>query len=119
MTDQTLARLRALLKGYVERTAKVQPAPKVDSEEGDRRRRACGDRLQAVVRPVLQSFATALSQAGHEAWIQDNTASADVYPSVALAFAPRAPDGAALSSQLTFKYDPRRGIAVSRDVKPA
>ncbi|HEX4575285.1 MAG TPA: hypothetical protein VH158_09150, partial [Gemmatimonadales bacterium] len=44
---------------------------------------------------------------------------ADAYPSVALAFTPRTPDGVALVSVLTFRYDPRRGIAVARDIKPS
>src|SRR3989454_2712700 len=37
-------------------------------------------------------------------------------PILGLAFAPRSPG--ALASVLTFRYDPRRGIAVQRDVKP-
>jgi hypothetical protein len=34
-------------------------------------------------------------------------------------FTPRTPAGTALASTLTFKCDPRRGIAVARDIKPS
>src|SRR2546425_758442 len=81
--------------------------------------RACGDRLQNVGRPVLQGFADELQSAGHEAAIRDHTNSADAYPSVALTFTPRATGGTALVSVLTFRYDPPRGIAVGRDIKPS
>ena len=77
------------------------------------------DRLQNVVRPVLQGFADELQSAGHEAAIRDHTNSADAYPSVALTFTPRSTGGTALVSVLTFRYDPRRGIAVGRDIKPS
>ena len=44
----------------------------------------------------------------------------DAYPSVALSFTPRAANTAdALSSAIIFRYDPRRGIVVQRDVKPS
>ena len=111
-----MEKLRALLKSYEERTAKLQPGAKPIHDEGERRRRACGDRLQKVVRSVLQGFMVELRSAGHEATIEDHTDSADAYPSVALILTPFSP-GTPLASVLTFRYDPRRGIAVSRDIK--
>ncbi len=119
MTGKTIERLRSLLKTYDERTAKPQADVKTVDNEGERRRRACGDRLQNVVRPVLQAFAAELESAGHEAAIRDHTNSSDAYPSVALTFTPRTTGGTALASVLTFRYDPRRGIAVGRDIKPS
>src|SRR2546428_564194 len=116
MTDKTMAKLRPLLKGYAERVAKLQPQPKATDAEGERRREECGERLQQVVLPVLQAFVAALRGVGHGALIEDHTEGIDGYPSVGLAFAPRSPG--ALASVLTFRYDPRRGIAVQRDVKP-
>ncbi len=65
---------------------------------------------------MLQAFVTELRGVGHGALIEDHTEGIDGYPSVGLAFAPRSPG--ALASVLTFRYDPRRGIAVQRDVKP-
>jgi hypothetical protein len=117
MADKTVEKLRSLLKTYAERTTKAQGEVKPVHDEGERRRRACGDRLQKVVRSVLQTFAAELRDAGHEASIEDHTDSADEYPSVALAFTPRVADGTALASLLAFKCDPRRGIAVARDVR--
>jgi hypothetical protein len=122
MSDKSIEKLRALLKGYAERTAPGQaggaPAAKPVSDEGTRRRRACGERLQKVVRVVLDRVMDELKNAGHEAAIEDHSDSADAYPSVELAFTPRTPDGSALASLLTFRCDPRRGIAVARDIKP-
>jgi hypothetical protein len=118
MADKTLEKLRSLLKTYADRTAQAPGDVKPVHDEGERRRRACGDRLQKVVRSVLQSFAAELRDAGHEASIEDHTDSADEYPSVALAFTPRTPAGTALASVLAFKCDPRRGIAVARDIRP-
>lgn len=123
MSEKGLDRLRAILKTYEERSGKARPdaAPphELAEGEGERRRRLCGDRLQKVVRAVLQDFATELRNAGHDASVDDLTDSADAYPSVALALTPRAPGGKALASVLTFRCDPRRGIAVARDVKAA
>jgi len=119
MTGKTMERLRSLLKTYDERTAKPQTDFKTVDSDGERRRRVCGDRLQNVVRPVLQGFADELQNAGHEAAIRDHTNSSDAYPSVALTFTPRSAGGTALASVLTFRYDPRRGIAVGRDIKPS
>ncbi|HEX4599844.1 MAG TPA: hypothetical protein VH116_00520 [Gemmatimonadales bacterium] len=119
MSDKHTEKLRLLLKGYAERTATPPVTAKPASDEGERRRRACGDRLQKVVRTVLQAFVIELESAGHDASIRDNTDTADAYPSVALAFTPRTPDGVGLASVLTFRYDPRRGLAVARDIKPS
>jgi hypothetical protein len=119
MADKSMDQLRVLLKSYEERTAKLQGGVKAPPDEGERRRRACGDRLRNVVRAVLDRFTDALKNAGHEASIEDRIDSADAYPSVALAFTPRAPGGTALRSVLSFRYDPRRGIAVGRDIKPS
>jgi hypothetical protein len=116
--EQSLEKLHALLKGYEERTAKapaaaVKPAPL----EAERRRQACGERLQKVVRTVLQRFRDELQNAGHAAAIEDQSDTAGAYPSVTLSFTPHGPG--ALASALVFRYDPRRGIAVGRDIKPA
>ena len=118
MADKSMDQLRLLLKSYEERTAKLPVDLKPAHDEGERRRRACGDRLRTVVRSVLDRFMDALKNAGHEASIEDRTDSADAYPSVALALTPRS-GGTALRSLLLFRYDPRRGIAVARDIKPS
>src|SRR5690349_14542040 len=89
MADKSMDQLRALLKSYEERTAKLQGAVKPVQDEGEPRRRACGERLKTVVRGVLERFMDALKNAGHEAAIEDRTDSADAYPSVTLAFTPR------------------------------
>jgi hypothetical protein len=72
-----------------------------------------------VVRAVLDRVVDELKNAGHEAAIEDQSATAGAYPSVELAFTPRSPAGTALTSVLTFRCDPRRGIAVARDIKPS
>jgi hypothetical protein len=134
MSEKSLEKLRTLLKSYAERTGAgvgaaagagtgtggsgggdVKPA----HDESERRRRACGDRLQKMVRPVLDRVVEELKNAGHEAAIEDQSATAGAYPSVELAFTPRSPGGTALTSMLTFRCDPRRGIAVARDIKPS
>ena len=56
MADKSMEQLRSLLKGYDERTAKLQVAVKPAHDEGERRRRTCGDRLRTVVRSVLDRF---------------------------------------------------------------
>jgi hypothetical protein len=117
MAERSMERLRSLLKSYQERTAKAQADVKTAPEDAERRRRACGDRLQNVVRPVLLSFVAELTGAGHDASVKDHTDSADAYPSVALSFTPRASGQTMLASVITFRYDPRRGIAVARDIK--
>lgn len=118
MTDKSLDKLRALLKAYAGRTAQAKagtPAP----DDAERRRRSCGDRLQKVVRAVLERMRDELKAAGHEASIEDASETAGGYPSIELTFRPRAPGGDALASVLAFRCDPRRGIAVGRDIKPS
>ncbi len=112
MTDETIAKLRALLAAYAARQATGEPASKTDSE-ADRKRRSCADRLRTIVRPVLDSFMVEIKNAGHEASTRDHTERDDAYPSVALSFTPTR----ALASALMFKFDPRRGILVQRDIK--
>lgn len=127
MSEKSLEKLRALLKGYAERTgagagpgaAAGTSAVKPAHDENERRRRACGERLQKVVHPVLDRVVDELTNAGHEAAIEDQSATAGAYPSVELAFTPKSPGGTALTSVLTFRCDPRRGIAVARDIKPS
>src|SRR5438105_12221673 len=112
MTGKTAEKLRSLLKTYDERSAARPPAEvRTAPDEAERRRRACGDRLLNVVRPVLQAFLTELKSAGHEGSIEDRTNTADAYPSVGLMFTPRAPGGGALAATSVFRYHPRRGAA--------
>jgi hypothetical protein len=117
MADKTVEKLRALLKTYEQRHTQGQAEAKPPVDEGERRRRLCGDRLQKVVRSVLLTFAAELREAGHEAALDDHSERADAYPSVALIFTPRISGGNALASMLVFKCDPRRGVAVARDVR--
>src|SRR2546430_8888737 len=78
MTGKTAEKLRSLLKTYDERSAARPPAEvRTAPDEAERRRRACGDRLLNVVRPVLQAFLTELKSAGHEGSIEDRTNTAD------------------------------------------
>jgi hypothetical protein len=114
------AKLRSLLEAYAERKGKTQHVSTASDAEGERRRRGGGDILRTVVRPVLEAVLLELKTAGHDASTRDHTDRDDAYPSVALSFTPRAansPD--ALSSAIIFRYDPRRGIVVQRDVKPS
>ena len=78
----------------------------------------CGERLRTVARPVLETFMAELKNAGHEAAVREHTDRDDAYPSVALSFTPRG-GGPALASVVIFRYDPRHGIAVQREVKQA
>ena len=127
MTGGTTEKLRALLKTFADRAGKAgagagaeaRPDLKPAGDEGERRRRACGERLQKIVGPLLRDFAGELRDAGHEASLDDHADTADAYPSVALSFTPRSASRTGLASVLTFRYDPRRGIAVSRDMKPS
>jgi hypothetical protein len=118
-----MEKLRALLGAFAERTASAPPPSRTGQGATDRKRAACAECFQKVVRPVLERFMVELKNAGHEASTRDNTARDDAYPSVALSFTPRvrAAGGAetALASALLFKYDPRRGVLVQRDVKPS
>src|SRR5438445_13517986 len=96
MTGQTVENLRSLRETSEERAAAKPPAEvRTTPDEAERRRRACGDRLQNVVRPLLQGFLTELKSAGHEGSIEDRTDTADAYPSVGLMFTPRAEIGRA------------------------
>jgi hypothetical protein len=113
MTEEQTTKLRALLRAYAERAAKVQPADKTPQDEEDRR--ICGERLRSVVRPILDAVMIELKTAGHDAAVREHIGRDDAYPSVALSFTPR--NG--LASALIFRYDPRHGIVVQRDVKQA
>lgn len=121
MTDDSFDKLRGLLAAFADRKAAAPPASRTGSSSAERKRRACAECLRNVVRPVLDAFMTELKSAGHEASTRDNTDRDDSYPSVALSFTPRARTAptpeTALASALMFKYDPRRGILVQRDVK--
>ena len=119
MIGKNLEKLRSLLKTYEERGAAAHAESKPVHDEAEQRRLACGERLQKVVRSVLQEVIAELQGAGHEASLVDHTNTEDAYPSVTLSFAPRARGGTALASMLVFRYDPRRGIAVQRDIRPA
>lgn len=119
MSVKGLDKLRTILKAYGERSAKARADSEPAHDEGERHQRACGDRLRTVVRTVLHEFAAELRDAGHEAAVDDLTDALDAYPSIALVLTPRVPGGKALASVLTFRCDPRRGIAVAREVKTA
>lgn len=112
-TDDYKTKLQALLRGHAERSARVPPEAKTPQDQGDRR--ACGERLRLVVRPVLDATTAELKTAGHDAAVREHTEREDAYPSVALSFTPRG----GLASAIIFRYDPRRGIVVQREVKHA
>lgn len=111
MPDDYKARLRALLEQYAERSAKT--LAKEPEDQADRR--MCGERLHSVVRPVLDALMLELKNAGHDASVREHIGRDDAYPSVALSFTPRR----GLASALIFRYDPRHGIVVQREVKQA
>ena len=113
MSEQHLAKLRALLQAYAERAEKVKPEETTPHDATDRR--MCGERLHSIARPVLDSFMAVLKEAGHEASVREHIERDDAYPSVALSFTPRR----GLASAIIFRYDPRHGIAVQREVKQA
>jgi hypothetical protein len=115
VTDEFMKRLRSLLAAYAELKASAPPTSKTGPGAADRKRRACAESLRNIVRPVLDAFMVELKNAGHDASTRDHTDREDAYPSVALSFTPRA----GLASALMFKYDPRRGILVQREVKPS
>ena len=123
MPENTMEKLRALLAEFAQRAASAPPPSPTGQNVADRKRAACAECFQTVVRPVLDRFMVELKNAGHEASTRDNTARDDAYPSVALSFTPRTHAAAgvetALASALLFKYDPRRGVLVQRDVKPS
>jgi hypothetical protein len=119
-TDQTMEKLHSLLADFDKRSASASAPSKTGQGASDRKRAACAACFQKVVRPVLERFMLELKNAGHDASTRDNTARNDAYPSVALSFTPRASGTeTALASALLFKYDPRRGVLVQRDVKPS
>ena len=123
MTDESLEKLRSLLTAYAERLASAQPPSKTGHGIAERKRLACADSLRKIVRPVLDRFMDELKNAGHDASTRDHTDREDAYPSVALSFTPRTPAAKSpettLASALMFKYDPRHGIVVQREVKPS
>src|SRR5213595_3460194 len=111
MTDELKAKLQALLQAYAARAEKRPPADTTSRDHADRR--MCGERLHAIVRPILDAFMAELKEAGHEASVREHVERDDAYPSVALSFTPRR----GLASAIIFRYDPRHGIAVQREVK--
>lgn len=113
MTEEYKAKLQALLKAHAERAAKLQPADRTPQDQADRR--MCGERLHSVVRPVLDDLMAELQNAGHDASVREHIERDDAYPSVALSFTPKS----GLASALIFRYDPRHGIVVQREVKHA
>lgn len=112
MSDEFQAKLQKLLQQHAERAAKEHPA---DKTARDPDRRMCGERLHSVVRPVLEAIVAELKGAGHEGSVREHIERDDAYPSVALSFTPRG----GLASALIFRYDPRHGIVVQREVKQA
>jgi len=112
-----MQKLRSLLKSYDERKSGEHADSRAARQEGERQRQTCGERLREIVRPVLRGFVAELQNAGHDASIQDHTDEEDAYPSVALSFSPRVRGESALTSVLAFRYDPRRGIVVQRDIR--
>ena len=114
MTEEIFTRLRSLLAAYAEHKATAPAAPRGHPAD-ERKREACAECLRTVVRPVLDAFMAELKSAGHEASTRDHTDRADSYPSVALSFTPQG----GLASALMFKYAPKRGILVQREVKAA
>jgi hypothetical protein len=119
MTDDSVKKLRSLLKSFGDKASQTPTDPLGFGSDEERRRRECGDVLRQIARPVLERFAQELNGAGHDASVQDTTDRPDTYPSVALTFTPRAPGATALASMVTFRYDPRRGVLVQRDIKAA
>ena len=113
MSEEYKAKLQALLQAYAERAAKEQRANMAPKDLADRR--MCGERLRSVVRPVLDAIMVELKNAGHDASVREHIERDDAYPSVALSFTPRS----GLASALIFRYDPRHGILVQREVKHA
>jgi len=113
MTEEYKTKLQALLQAYAERAAKNPAATQTPQDQTDRR--ACGERLRSVVRPVLDATLADLKSAGHDAAVREHTERDDAYPSVALSFTPRG----GLASAIIFRYDPRHGIVVQREVKQA
>src|ERR1700747_1385698 len=112
MTDESKANLQAMLQAHAKRASRDSGAA---TSQDQTERRACGERLRSVVRPVLDAFLGELKSAGHDAAVREHTEREDAYPSVALSFTPRG----GLASAVIFRYDPRHGIVVQREVKQA
>jgi hypothetical protein len=120
MRDDNLTKLRTMLAAYAERAA-GRPPVKTLADEGQRK--ACGEKLRRIVRPMLDIVMRELREAGHQAATRDNTDLENAYPSVALSFTPHVGSASgpqfALASALIFRYDPRHGVVVQAEVKPA
>lgn len=112
MNDDYKSKLTAMLQAHAERAAK-NPAAAQPQDQTERR--TCGERLRSVVRPVLDATMAELKGSGHDAAVREHTEREDAYPSVALSFTPRG----GLASAVIFRYDPRHGIVVHREVKQA
>lgn len=113
MSEEFKGKLQKMLQSHAERAGKESPAGKTPPDQADRR--MCGERLHSVVRPVLDTLMAELQGAGHQASVREHIERDDAYPSVALSFTPRG----GLASALIFRYDPRYGIVVQREVKQA
>lgn len=111
MADDYKAKLRTLLEQYAQRNTKSTAQAPADQTD----RAMCGERLHAIVRPVLDALMVELKNAGHDASVREHIGRDDAYPSVALSFTPKS----CLASALIFRYDPRHGIIVQREVKHA
>jgi hypothetical protein len=120
MREDILSKLRDLLATYAERAA-ARPPVKTVADEGQRK--ACGEKLRRIVRPMLEIVMRELRDAGHQAGTRDNTDLENAYPSVALSFTPHVGSSSgpqfALASALIFRYDPRYGVVVQAEVKPS
>src|SRR5438034_8990875 len=89
MTDESIAKLRALLTAYAERKASAQPPAKTGHGAAEQKRRACADSLRNIVRPVLDGFMAELKNAGHDASTRGHTEREGAEPGVRPAFTPR------------------------------
>src|SRR2546430_15865699 len=67
----TLFRSQALLQAYAERAAKNPAATQTPQDQTDRR--AWGERLRSVVRPVLDATLADLKSAGHDGAVREHT----------------------------------------------
>lgn len=114
MRADSKTKLRGALSAYAERAAK---APLKGDAAHASERRTCGEKLRTLVLPLLDAVMAELRDAGHEAATRDHTDRENAYPSVALSFTPKS--HFALASALIFRYDPRHGVVVHADVKPA
>src|SRR2546428_9526146 len=102
MTEGIKGKAQAVLRAYGERAANAQPTTPQDQAD----RRMCGERLRAVVRPVLDAIMAELKNAGHDASVREHIERDDAYSSVALSFTPRS----GLASALILRLDPRHRI---------